>query len=61
MATAESHPAAVKFMTEVTLHVNGEAHTLTLENRTTLLDALTKVDLAVDMVSMLLRDLAGGL
>jgi xanthine dehydrogenase YagT iron-sulfur-binding subunit len=32
--------SSADFTTEVTLHVNGEDHTLTLDNRTTLLDAL---------------------
>ena len=40
MATAESHPTSVEFMTEVTLQVNGGDYSLTLDNRTTLLDAL---------------------
>jgi xanthine dehydrogenase YagT iron-sulfur-binding subunit len=40
MATGESHPTSVEFMTEVTLNVNGEDYSLTLDNRTTLLDAL---------------------
>jgi xanthine dehydrogenase YagT iron-sulfur-binding subunit len=40
VATAESHPTSVELMTEVTLHVNGEDYALTLDNRTSLLDAL---------------------
>jgi xanthine dehydrogenase YagT iron-sulfur-binding subunit len=40
VATAESHPTSIERMTEVTLRVNGEDYTLTLDNRTTLLDAV---------------------